>query len=211
MTTPHGPLKRFPQNPSEENLRKRAKRLAREQSLQLADAQYRLAAEYGYKTWAELMRAVASRFVPLLPLRELVAFPHQTYPIFIGRPRTLKAVEAAEGPCTPHAFVSKKAPILMVAQRDSKVAMPSPSDMHAVGTLGVIVARQLLPDGTLKVLVEGIGRARVVALRSEPRVLQGRGRGNRGTCRAFSIGRLAGSDCDRDVGQIRRWQSSHLT
>jgi ATP-dependent Lon protease len=161
MTTPHGPLKRLPQNPSEENLRKRAKQLAREQGLQLADAQYRLAAEYGYKNWAELMRAVASRFVPLLPLRGLVAFPHQTYPIFIGRQRSLKAVEEAEGPDTPD-LLSKKTPILMVAQRNEKVAKPSPVDMHDVGTLGFIVLRDRLPDGTVKALIEGTKRARVV-------------------------------------------------
>ena len=96
MTTSQGPRKRLPENPSEENLRKQAKRLAAQEDLQLAAAQRRLAIEYGYKNWAELMRAVASRFVPLVPLRELVAFPHEVYPIFIGRRRSLKAVEAAE-------------------------------------------------------------------------------------------------------------------
>lgn len=161
MTTPQGPRKRLPQNPSEENLRKRAKRLAHERGLQLADAQYRLAAEYGYKNWAELMRAAASRFVPLLPLRGLVAFPHQTYPIFIGRPRSLKAVEAAEGPDTPD-LLSTKTPILMVTQRNEKVAKPSPGDMHDVGTFGTIVLRDRLPDGTVRALIEGTKRARVV-------------------------------------------------
>ncbi len=161
MTTPHGPLKRLPQNPSEENLRKRAKRLAREQGLQLADAQYRLAVEYGYKSWAELMRAAASRFVPLLPLRELVAFPHQTYPIFIGRRRSMKAIEVAEGPGMP-AILEAKTPILMVTQRDGKLAEPSPSDMHEVGTIGVIVRRWRLPDGTIKAEIESTRRARVI-------------------------------------------------
>ena len=87
MTTSQGPRKRLPENPSEENLRKQAKRLAAQEDLQLAAAQRRLAIEYGYKNWAELMRAVSSRFVPLVPLRELVAFPHEVYPIFIGRRR----------------------------------------------------------------------------------------------------------------------------
>ena len=75
MTTSQGPRKRLPQNPSEENLRKQAKRLAKEEGLQLAAAQRRLAIEYGYKSWAELMRAVSSQFVPMIPLRELVVFP----------------------------------------------------------------------------------------------------------------------------------------
>ena len=61
MTTPHGPRKRLPNNPSEENLRKQAKQLAKDEGLQLAAAQRRLAIEYGYKNWAELMRAVSSR------------------------------------------------------------------------------------------------------------------------------------------------------
>ena len=64
MTTSQGPRKRLPKNPSEENLRKQAKRLPQEEGLQLAAAQRRLAIEYGYKSWAELMRAVSSRFVP---------------------------------------------------------------------------------------------------------------------------------------------------
>jgi ATP-dependent Lon protease len=161
MTVSHGPQKRLPQNPSEENLRKRAKRLARDEGLQLADAQHRLAAEYGYKNWADLMRAVASRFIPLLPLRELVAFPHQTYPIFIGRQRSLKAIEAAEGPNAAAVF-SGGAPILMVTQRDGKVAKPSAADVYEVGTFGTIVRRLRLPDGTIQAMIESTRRARVI-------------------------------------------------
>ena len=96
MSTSQVPRKRLPENPSEENLRKQAKRLAAQEDLQLAAAQRRLALEYGYKNWAELMRAVASRFVPVVPLREMVAFPHEVYPIFIGRRRSLKAIEAGK-------------------------------------------------------------------------------------------------------------------
>jgi hypothetical protein len=77
MTTSHGPRERLPEHPSEENLRKQAKRLARQEGVQLAAAQRRLAIEYGYRNWAELIRAVASRFVPLVPLRALIAFPHE--------------------------------------------------------------------------------------------------------------------------------------
>jgi hypothetical protein len=94
MTTSEGPRKRLPNNPSEENLRKQAKRLAAQEDLQLAAAQRRLAIEYGYKNWAELMRAVASRFIPMVPLRGLIAFPHEVYPIFIGRPQSIRAIEA---------------------------------------------------------------------------------------------------------------------
>jgi ATP-dependent Lon protease len=161
MTTSHGPRKRLPHNPSEENLRKQAKRLAKEESLQLAAAQRRLAIEYGYRNWAELMRAVASRFVPLVPLRGLIAFPHEVYPIFIGRRKSIKAVEAVESPKTQISFAAKSA-ILLVAQRDEKIAEPSAADMYQVGTLGMIAQRQVLPDGTMRIMVEGKKRARVV-------------------------------------------------
>jgi ATP-dependent Lon protease len=151
MTTSQGPRKRLPKNPSEENLRKQAKRLAAQEDLQLAAAQRRLAIEYGYRNWAELMRALSSRFIPVLPLRELVAFPHEAYPIFVGRQKSLSAIDA----------VAAGSPILLLAQRDAKVAAPSPADMYAVGTLAVIVERESLSDDTAKIIVEGRRRARV--------------------------------------------------
>jgi ATP-dependent Lon protease len=171
MTTSHGPRKRLPNNPSEENLRKQAKRLATQEGLQLAAAQRQLAIDYGYKNWAELIRAAASRYVPLVPLRGLVAFPHEVYPIFIGRRKSIRAIEAVEDPKSPLAVrasrvgistsLAAKKPILLVAQRDAMVAAPSPADMYEVGTLGVVVQRWLLSDGTVKVLAEGKKRARV--------------------------------------------------
>ena len=158
MTTPQGPRKRLPNNPSEENLRKQVKQLAKDEGLQLAAAQRRLAIEYGYHNWAELMRAVASRLVPLVPLRELVAFPHEVYPIFIGRRTSLRAIDAATDPKRPLAI---NKPILLVAQRDAKVAAPTAADMYEVGTLGVIVQRERFSDGTVKIMVEGKKRASV--------------------------------------------------
>ena len=160
MTTFQGPRKRLPENPSEENLRKQAKRLASQEDLQLAVAQRRLAGEYGYKNWAELMRAVASRFVPLVPLRGLVAFPHEVYPIYIGRRKSIRAIDAAGIPETPISLTAKT-PILLVAQRDETIAEPSAADMYEVGTLGVIVEHQRLPDGSVKIMVEGKKRAKV--------------------------------------------------
>src|SRR3984957_10849068 len=132
MTTSQGPRKRLPENPSEENLRKQAKRLASQEALQLAAAQRRLAIEYGYKNWAELMRVVASQFVPLVPLRGLIAFPHEVYPIFIGRRQSLRAIEAVEDPDS----LAKYSPILLVAQRDAAVAAPSHCAAYQSGTLG---------------------------------------------------------------------------
>jgi ATP-dependent Lon protease len=151
MSASKEPRKRLPQNPSEENLRKQAKRLAAQEGLQLAAAQRRLAIEYGYRNWAELMRAVASPFVPVIPLRGLVAFPHEVYPIYVGRQKSVNAIDA----------VAAGSPILLIAQRDATVAEPSPTDMYEVGTLAVIVERDRLPDGTAKIVVEGRRRVRV--------------------------------------------------
>src|ERR1700731_1432296 len=109
MTKSDGPRKRLPNNPSEENLRKQAKRLASQEDLQLAAAQRRLAIEYGYRNWAELIRAAASQFVPVIPLRGLVAFPHEVYPIYVGRQKSVSAIDA----------VAAGSPILLVAQRDA--------------------------------------------------------------------------------------------
>src|SRR6266481_586887 len=94
----------------------------------------------------------ASNVVPLFPLRELIVFPHEVYPIFVGRQKSIKALEAAE---------AKKTPILLVTQKDPKVAEPAPGDLYTVGTLGVVVQLLRLPDGTVKALVEGKKRARV--------------------------------------------------
>jgi ATP-dependent Lon protease len=91
--------------------------------------------------------------VPMLPLRELIVFPHGVYPIFVGRPKSIKALEAAE---------SSKKPILLVAQKDAKIAEPGPEDIYAVGTLGIVVQLLRLPDGTVKALLEGKKRARII-------------------------------------------------
>jgi ATP-dependent Lon protease len=91
--------------------------------------------------------------LPLLPLRELIVFPHEVYPIFVGRQKSIKALEVAE---------AQKKPILLAAQKDARVADPGPSDIYSVGTLGVVVQLLRLPDGTVKALLEGKKRARVL-------------------------------------------------
>src|SRR5271156_2667480 len=96
-------------------------------------------------------RDATTNVVPLFPLRELIVFPHEVYPIFVGRQKSIKALEAAE---------AKKTPILLVTQKDPKVAEPAPGDLYTVGTLGVVVQLLRLPDGTAKALVEGKKRAR---------------------------------------------------
>jgi len=169
----------LPQNPSEEYLRKEAKRLARADGLQLGAAQRRLAHEYGYRSWADLMTAVqamgspngagsgagssgvpdspptrepASNVFPLLPLRGLVAFPHVSYTIFVGRPMSIKAVAHAK---------EHDLSILLATQRDSVVTDPTISDIYEVGTIAAVVEALRLPDGAYKIVVEGRRRARL--------------------------------------------------
>jgi ATP-dependent Lon protease len=101
--------------------------------------------------------------VPLLPLRELIVFPHEVYPIFVGRQKSIKALEAAE---------SGKRPILLAAQKDARVSEPGPDDIYTIGTLGVVVQLLRLPDGTVKALLEGKKRARVVRYASQDEFFQ---------------------------------------
>src|SRR6202790_4943706 len=101
--------------------------------------------------------------VPLLPLRELIVFPNQVYPILVGRQKSIKALEAAE---------ARKQPILLVAQKDAKVSDPGPRDIYTTGTLGVVVQLLRLPDGTVKALLEGKRRARIVRYGAEEEYFQ---------------------------------------
>src|ERR1700685_3257721 len=105
----------------------------------------------------------AGAVVPLLPLRELIVFPHEVYPIFVGRQKSIKALEASE---------ASKRPILLVAQKDAKVADPQAGDLYNVGTLGVVVQLLRLPDGTVKALVEGKKRARVICYLADAEYFQ---------------------------------------
>ena len=91
--------------------------------------------------------------VPLLPLRDIIVFPHMVVPLFVGRQKSIKALEEA---------MNKQKHILLAAQREAKTNDPSEGDIYRVGTLGMVVQLLRLPDGTVKVLVEGKKRARIV-------------------------------------------------
>ena len=108
-------------------------------------------------------RDTSHEAIPLLPLRELIVFPHEVYPIFVGRQKSIKALEAAE---------TRKKPILLAAQKDARVSEPGPDDIYSVGTLGVVVQLLRLPDGTVKALLEGKKRARVVRYVSQDEYFQ---------------------------------------
>jgi len=89
---------------------------------------------------------------PLLPLRDVVVFPHMVIPLFVGRPKSIKAMETA--------MESGKS-ILLVAQRSAAKDEPGPQDMYEIGCISSILQMLKLPDGTVKVLVEGGTRARI--------------------------------------------------
>ena len=90
--------------------------------------------------------------LPLLPLRDVVVFPHMVIPLFVGRPKSIKALEAA---------MAAERRIMLVAQKAAAKDEPSVGDMFEVGCVSTILQMLKLPDGTVKVLVEGQQRAKV--------------------------------------------------
>jgi ATP-dependent Lon protease len=90
--------------------------------------------------------------IPVLPLRDIVVYPHMVIPLYIGRLKSIKALDEAM-------LLDKQ--ILLVLQKDSKEDDPKPSDFYQTGTLVTILQMLKLPDGTLKVLVEGNHRAKI--------------------------------------------------
>ncbi|PLX75700.1 MAG: endopeptidase La [Azoarcus sp.] len=90
--------------------------------------------------------------LPLLPLRDVVVFPHMVIPLFVGRPKSIKALE--------NAMEAGKS-ILLVAQKSAAKDEPSIEDLYDIGCVANILQMLKLPDGTIKVLVEGLQRARI--------------------------------------------------
>ena len=93
-----------------------------------------------------------ARVAPLLPLRDIVVFPHMVVPLFVGRSRSIKALEQA---------VAGERELVLSAQREAEKDEPAAEDVYRVGTLGSIIQLLRLPDGTVKILVEGKRRVRI--------------------------------------------------
>ncbi len=100
---------------------------------------------------------MSKRFAPLLPLRDIIIFPHQVVPLFVGREKSIAAVEDA---------MAGSREILLATQKQAKTNEPKPDDIYEIGTIASIKRRLRLPDGTVKVLVEGKRRAKVIAYAS---------------------------------------------
>jgi|TARA_B110000208_G_scaffold191688_1_gene259585 ATP-dependent Lon protease len=93
--------------------------------------------------------------LPLLPLRDVVVFPHMVIPLFVGRAKSIKALEAA---------MADDRRIMLVAQKAAAKDEPTPQDMFEMGCVASILQMLKLPDGTVKVLVEGVQRATVKSI-----------------------------------------------
>ncbi len=90
--------------------------------------------------------------LPILPVRDVVIFPYMILPLFVGRDMSIKAIERAVG---------ENKLILLVSQKDINVEMPSKDDLYTVGTVGTILRMLKLPDGRLKILVQGLAKAKI--------------------------------------------------
>ncbi|GHH50296.1 MULTISPECIES: endopeptidase La [Gammaproteobacteria] len=104
--------------------------------------------------------------LPVLPLRDVVVFPHMVIPLFVGRDKSMRALEQA---------MEADKRILLVAQKSAETDDPVAGDLYEVGTLAQVLQLLKLPDGTIKVLVEGLTRVRVDKVVERDGALQGRG------------------------------------
>ncbi|RXR05221.1 endopeptidase La [Pseudoxanthomonas composti] len=104
--------------------------------------------------------------LPVLPLRDVVVFPHMVIPLFVGRDKSMRALEQA---------MEADKRILLLAQKSADTDDPAASDLYAVGTLAQVLQLLKLPDGTIKVLVEGMSRVRVSDISERDGALAGHG------------------------------------
>src|SRR3990167_7272277 len=90
--------------------------------------------------------------LPVLPLRDVVVYPHMVIPLFVGRTKSIRGIETA---------MADGKQIVLVTQKEANKDEPAPADLHSIGTVATILQLLKLPDGTVKVLVEGNDRARI--------------------------------------------------
>jgi len=102
--------------------------------------------------------------LPVLPLRDVVVYPHMVIPLFVGRDKSVKALDKA---------MDDDKQIILVAQRSADVEDPASSDLYSIGTLATILQLLKLPDGTIKVLVEGLARVELVTYGERDSIMTG--------------------------------------
>src|SRR5579863_7908984 len=91
--------------------------------------------------------------IPVLPLRDVVVFPYMMVPLFVGRERSIKALDIA---------MAADKQVLLVTQKNATEDQPTQDTIHQIGTIATVLQLLKLPDGTVKVLVEGVRRGRIV-------------------------------------------------
>ncbi len=101
---------------------------------------------------------------PVLPLRDIVVFPHMIVPLFVGREKSIRALEEV---------MKSDKPILLVTQKNAADDDPAPDAIFSAGTLASVLQLLKLPDGTVKVLVEGATRAQLSSVRVRRRIFPG--------------------------------------
>ena len=99
-----------------------------------------------------MMKTSAGSIYPVLPLRDIVVFPHMIVPLFVGREKSVQALDDV---------MRDDKQILLVTQKNAGQDDPAVEDIYRVGTIGTVLQLLKLPDGTVKVLVEGVHRARI--------------------------------------------------
>src|ERR1700756_1024185 len=97
-----------------------------------------------------MLEAARGALYPVLPLRDIVVFPHMIVPLFVGREKSVRALEDV---------MKDDKQILLVTQKNAAQDDPTSADIYSVGTIGTVLQLLKLPDGTVKVLVEGGHRA----------------------------------------------------
>ncbi|MBW1844529.1 MAG: LON peptidase substrate-binding domain-containing protein, partial [Deltaproteobacteria bacterium] len=97
--------------------------------------------------------------LPVLALREFVVFPYMVLPLFVARERSIAAIEDA---------LAADRLVLLVAQRNPDTVDPDPDDLYRVGTVAMVMRSMRMPDGRLKVLVQGLGKARIDSVIEHP-------------------------------------------
>ena len=96
-----------------------------------------------------------NKIIPILPLRDIVVFPHMVAPLFVGRKQSVNALNSV---------MNGDKKIFLLSQKNSEIDNPTEDNLYAYGTLAKVLQLLKLPDGTVKVLVEGISRSKVVKL-----------------------------------------------
>src|SRR5262250_3947341 len=111
-----------------------------------------------------MLETARGALYPVLPLRDIVVFPHMIVPLFVGREKSVRALEDV---------MKDDKQVLLVTQKNAAQDDPQPDDIYGVGTIGTVLQLLKLPDGTVKVLIEGGQRARIVKFAQNEAFFQG--------------------------------------